>query len=60
MRIKHLFAALLFVAASVAGAHAATEVRMAGDTRVYGVFFANRNFTGWDETGTRTEDRMTI
>jgi hypothetical protein len=39
---------------------AATAVRMTGDARVSGVFFANRNFTGWDETGTRTEERTTI
>jgi hypothetical protein len=23
------------------------EVRMTGDTRVYGQYFSNRNFTGW-------------
>ncbi|MEL7638871.1 MAG: outer membrane homotrimeric porin [Solidesulfovibrio sp.] len=60
MRGKRFLAALLFLAAFATEAAAATEVRMAGDARVYGVFFANRNFTGWDETGTQTEDRMTI
>lgn len=51
---------LLLLAALAPQARAATQVRMTGDARVYGVFFANRNFTGWDETGTQTEDRTTI
>jgi hypothetical protein len=51
---------LAILAATAVPAWSATEVKMAGDARVYGVFFANRNFTGWDETGTQTEDRLTI
>ncbi len=33
---------------------AATEVRMVGDALVYGVFFSNRNFTGWNAPGWTT------
>lgn len=53
---------LLFFASLVLAqaAAAATEVSMTGDTRVFGLFFANRNFTGWNETGTQTEDRTTF
>ena len=58
---------------SLAGvAQAATEVKMTGDARIYGVFFANHNFTGWNtanwednngtysSAGTQTEDRFQI
>ncbi|OLN30264.1 hypothetical protein DVDV_0674 [Desulfovibrio sp. DV] len=55
-----LLLALVVLATAAVPTHAATEVKMAGDARVYGVFFANRNFTGWNETGTQTEDRTTI
>ncbi|MGE4535500.1 MAG: outer membrane homotrimeric porin [Desulfovibrio sp.] len=60
MRRIHLLLTLALLIVTAQPALAATEVRMAGDARVYGVFFANRNFTGWDETGTRTEDRATF
>ncbi len=39
-----------------ASAQAATEVKMAGDVRVYGNWFAHRDFTGWNKAGTKTED----
>jgi hypothetical protein len=51
---------LAFLALMTSSALAATEVQMAGDARIYGLFFANRNFTGWNETGTQTEDRFSI
>ena len=38
-------AAILGLAAT---APAATEVRMVGDALVYGVYYSNRNFTGWN------------
>jgi len=60
MHLKHFLVMPLLLTLFMGVAQAATEVRMAGDARVYGVFFANRNFTGWDETGTQTEDRMAI
>lgn len=59
MRVAPLLLCLLVLA--IAGqALAATEITMTGDARVYGLFFANRNFTSWNETGTRTEDRFGI
>ena len=60
MRKAVVLLTLALMAATAVPAWSATEVKMAGDARVYGVFFANRNFTGWDETGTQTEDRLTI
>ncbi|HCR12509.1 MAG TPA: outer membrane homotrimeric porin [Solidesulfovibrio sp.] len=58
------FATWAVLAALVLGmagvAHAATEVKMTGDARVYGVYFANHNYTGWNTEGTRTEDRFQI
>ena len=63
----------IVLAVAMAGSAAAqTEVRMAGDARIYGNFFANRNFTGWNNpywtsevptwqgAGKRTEDRFQI
>jgi len=43
-----------------ASAHAATEVKMTGDATVYGSYFSGRNFTGWNRTGTATEDNFEI
>ena len=40
--------AAAMVLASTVCAQAATEVRMTGDALVYGNYFANRNFTGWN------------
>lgn len=39
---------------------AGLDVKMAGDFRVYGIFFQNRNFTSWNATGTATEDPLQI
>ncbi|QLA15895.1 outer membrane homotrimeric porin [Desulfolutivibrio sulfoxidireducens] len=39
---------------------AAVEVKTVGDVRIYGIFFQNRNFTGWNATGTATEDTLQI
>ena len=70
-RVLCILAAALMLAAA-ARAQAATEVRMTGDALVYGNFFANRNFTGWNSAkwvneagtilpaGSRTEDRFEI
>ncbi len=52
--------AVIMVLGAVAAAHAATEVKMTGDARVYGNWFANRNYTGWNKTGTKTEDNFEI
>ncbi len=64
------FAGLLGLAAAAA---AATEVRMVGDALVYGVYYSNRNFTGWNAAtwtsagspaykgaGTKTEESFQI
>jgi len=59
-KARHFLLAMALVGLMTSAVQAATEVKMAGDARVYGVFFANRNFTGWNETGTQTEDRMTL
>jgi hypothetical protein len=58
MKSLALAAALLLGATTLA--HAATEVKMTGDARVYGNFFEGRNFTGWNKTGTKTEDNFEI
>ena len=64
--------AVALVMTAALRAQAATEVRMTGDALVYGNFFANRNFTGWNSAGwtsetptirhagTQTEDRFEI
>ncbi len=69
--VVSVLAAVLVMAAALS-AQAATEVRMTGDALVYGNFFANRNFTGWNDAywtseaatiqhaGTRTEDQFEI
>ena len=53
-------------------AWAATEVRMVGDNLIFGNYFANQNFTGWNRpawttdaptwtgAGTQTEDRFQV
>jgi hypothetical protein len=69
--MKFVLASLLMLC-SITGAQAATEVKMTGDALVYGVFSANKNFTGWNtgywtsdsltykHAGTQTEDRFQI
>jgi hypothetical protein len=52
--------AALLVMGAFASAHAATEVKMTGDARIYGNWFSNRNFTGWNKYGTATEDNFEI
>ena len=47
-RIAALALVATFVLGAFASAQAATEVKMTGDARIYGVFFANHNFTGWN------------
>ncbi|HML56488.1 MAG TPA: outer membrane homotrimeric porin [Solidesulfovibrio magneticus] len=72
-RIAALALVATFVLGAFASAQAATEVKMTGDARIYGVFFANHNFTGWNtsswtgssptawkKAGTQTEDRFQI
>ena len=59
--MKRITAALLFcLFVATATAQAATEVKMAGDFRAYGVFFENHNWTSWNAKGTQTEDTFEI
>jgi hypothetical protein len=60
------------IAATASATLAATEVKMVGDARVYGVFFTGHNFTGWNnaawtsntptwnKAGTKTEDTFEV
>ncbi|EFL51004.1 conserved hypothetical protein [Solidesulfovibrio fructosivorans JJ]] len=71
-RIWSIALAAVFVLGAFTSARAATEVKMTGDARVYGVFFAEHNYTGWNNAswtsntptyahaGTKTEDRFEI
>jgi len=64
--------AALLVLGMAVSAPAATEVKMVGDALVYGSFFSNRNFTGWNaptwtsatptwsKAGTKTEESFEI
>uniref|UniRef100_I2PZ04 Outer membrane homotrimeric porin n=1 Tax=Desulfovibrio sp. U5L TaxID=596152 RepID=I2PZ04_9BACT len=59
-RLGCLALAASMVFGALGAAHAATEVKMTGDARVYGNFFENRNFTGWNKAGNKTEDTFEI
>ncbi len=62
----------MLLLAAVASAMAETQVRITGDSRVYGVFFSGHNFTGWNnanwtsntptwtKAGTKTEDTFEV
>ncbi len=41
-------------------ANAETLVKMRGDAFIMGNFYINHNFTGWNKTGTKTEDRFEV
>lgn len=60
MRHRSLLLALALLAIMASSALAATEVSMSGDARVYGVFLANRNFTGWNAAGNAREEKFEI
>ena len=53
-----LLALILLLSASPA--LAGLDVKMAGDVRIYGSFFGNQNFTGWNATGTKTDEPFVI
>jgi len=59
-KLTSLALAAVMVLGAIAAAHAATEVKMTGDARIYGNFFQNRNYTGWNKTGTKTSDTFEI
>ena len=41
-------------------ASAATEVKMVGDARIWGNWTSDMNYTGWNSTGTKTAQSLTI
>jgi hypothetical protein len=43
-----------------AAAWGATEVKMSGDARIWADWWSNMNYTGWNPTGTKTNQSMTI
>ena len=45
---------------ALASAEAATEVKMTGDARIYGLFMDNRNFTGWNRSGRAKQENFEI
>jgi hypothetical protein len=47
-RLCSLTLATVMVLGALASAYAATEVKMTGDARIYGLYMNNRNFTGWN------------
>ncbi len=59
-RVSAFTALLLILCLASSASFAAVEVKMVGDARVYGDFFANQNFTGWNADGTQTEDTFLI
>jgi len=50
----------VMVLGALASAEAATEVKMTGDARIYGLFMDNRNFTGWNRAGNRKEENFEV
>ncbi len=59
-RAVMLFVLVVFVLAMSCVAFAATEVRMVGDARIHANWYSNYQFTGWDRSGNRTVDPVTI
>ena len=71
-RLSLLILAVALLAVSAGVAKASTEVKMTGDSRIYGVYFTGHNFTGWNDpswtsntptwnkAGTKTEDTFEI
>ncbi len=53
-------AAVVLTLAAFVTAHADTQVKMRGDAFISANYFANHNYTGWNKTGVKTEDRFEI
>ncbi|MHC1713245.1 MAG: outer membrane homotrimeric porin [Solidesulfovibrio sp.] len=51
---------LILTLGFLVSAQAETEVKMRGDAFIMGDFFLNRNYTGWNTTGAKTEDTFKI
>jgi len=58
--VNCLILVVFFVLGAFANAQAATEVKMTGDVLMYGSYFSNRNFTGWNRAGKNTEDNFEV
>ena len=58
--VNCLILVAFFVLGAFANAQAATEVKMTGDVLMYGSYFSNRNFTGWNRAGKNTEDNFEV
>ena len=54
------FALALAIVGFAVMASAATEVKMVGDARIWGNWTSDMNYTGWNSTGTKTAQSMTI
>jgi len=54
------FALALAIVGCAVMASAATEVKMVGDARIWGNWFNNPNYTGWDAAGKKTAQSLTI
>ena len=48
----------LCILVSALSALAETEVKMTGDTRIFGEYMSMRNFNGWDQTGMAKENKF--
>jgi hypothetical protein len=59
-KLASLALAASMLLGAIGAAHAATEVKMTGDARIYGTFMENRNFTGWSRSGTQTADTFEV
>jgi len=59
-RFYSLALAMLLAIGLFTSAHADTKVEMRGDAFILGDFFVNHNFTGWNKTGTKTEDTFEV
>jgi len=59
--MKRLLALVMLLSLAFgAMAAQATEVKMSGDVRIYANWWDQYNFTGWNPTGTKTYDPLTI
>ncbi|WP_027186048.1 outer membrane homotrimeric porin [Desulfovibrio inopinatus] len=60
MQALHRGIALAILFLCVGTTALATEIRMVGDFRIAPVLWSNKNFTGWNDAGTRTYDALNI
>jgi hypothetical protein len=51
---------LILMLGCLGAAQAATEVKMSGDAMIWAPFWSKANYSGWNATGTKTMDPVTI